>query len=306
LSNVPGFDHAGPLASSIVIAVIYRQFFGYPEALTAGIQFSAKRFLRFAIILYGLKLNIDVVLHQGLGLLVRDAGVICLAIFATAWLGKILKAESSLSLLLGVGTGVCGAAAIAAVSPIVKASDEDTAISVGIIALVGTIFSLTYTILRPFLNVSAIQYGIWSGISLHEIAHVALAGAPAGPDALAIALLAKLGRVLLLVPLCFILMYWMKRKSIVNAGDTKIEFPWFLIGFILTSLFGSYCLGKSIHVTHGFMNGVSNLTTFILTSAMVGLGLNVNMRDLRTKALRPLIAMLITSVVLSVVSFFIA
>src|SRR5690348_8236762 len=81
LSNVPGFDHAGPLASSIVIAVIYRQFFGYPEALTAGIQFSAKRFLRFAIILYGLKLNIDVVLHQGLGLLVRDAGVICLAIF---------------------------------------------------------------------------------------------------------------------------------------------------------------------------------------------------------------------------------
>ncbi|WP_312473398.1 putative sulfate exporter family transporter [Neobacillus sp.] len=306
LSKVPGFDHVGPLACAIVIAVIYRQFFGYPEKIRSGIQFSSKRFLRFAIILYGLKLNIDIVLHQGLGLLARDIGVITFAILATIWLGKLLKAESSLVLLLGVGTGVCGAAAIAAISPIIKAKDEDTAIGVGIIALVGTIFSITYTILRPFLPLSAIDYGIWSGISLHEIAHVALAGAPAGPDGLAIALLAKLGRVLLLIPLCFILMYWMKRKNAGEKGDTKIEFPWFLIGFILMSLFGSYVLGKSVPVSKAALDWISTATTFILTTAMVGLGLNVSLRDLRTKALRPLIAMLITSIVLSVVAFFIA
>ncbi|WP_284036549.1 YeiH family protein [Neobacillus sp. 114] len=306
LAKVPGFDRVGPLACAIVLAVMYRQFFGYPEKIRAGIQFSSKRFLRFAIILYGLKLNIDVVIHQGLGLIARDIGVIAFAILLTVWLGKLLKAESSLVLLLGVGTGVCGAAAIAAVSPILKAKDEDTAIGVGIIALVGTIFSITYTILRPFLPLSAIDYGIWSGISLHEIAHVALAGAPAGPDGLAIALLAKLGRVLLLVPLCFILMYWMKRRSSGSAGDTKIEFPWFLIGFILMSLFGSYILGHSIPVSKAAMDGISTATTFILTSAMVGLGLNVSLRDLRTKAARPLIAMLITSIILSVVSYFIA
>lgn len=306
LSNVPGFDHVGPLACAIVIAVIYRQFFGYPEKIRPGIQFSAKRFLRFAIILYGLKLNIDVVLHQGLGLLVRDIGIIAFAILLTVWLGKLLKADASLSLLLGVGTGVCGAAAIAAVSPILKAKDDDTAIGVGIIALVGTIFSIAYTIIRPFLPVTAIHYGIWSGISLHEIAHVALAGAPAGQDALAIALLAKLGRVLLLVPLCFILMYWMKRKNAGKVGETKIEFPWFLIGFILMSLYGSYVLGKSIPISKGTLDVISNFTTFILTSAMVGLGLNVSLNDLRTKAAKPLIAMLITSVVLSVVAYFIA
>ncbi|ETI68620.1 YeiH family protein [Neobacillus vireti] len=306
LSKVPGFDRVGPLACAIVIAVMYRQFLGYPEKIRAGIQFSSKRFLRFAIILYGLKLNIDIVLHQGLGLLARDVGVIAFAILFTVWLGKLLKAESSLVMLLGVGTGVCGAAAIAAVSPIIKAKDEDTAIGVGIIALVGTVFSITYTILRPFLPLSAIDYGIWSGISLHEIAHVALAGAPAGPDGLAIALLAKLGRVLLLVPLCFILMYWVKRKSAGKAGDTKIEFPWFLIGFILMSLFGSYVLGKSIPVSKAAMDGIANATTFILTTAMVGLGLNVSLRDLRTKAARPLIAMLITSVILSIAAYFIA
>ncbi|MFP3388810.1 YeiH family protein [Brevibacillus sp. SIMBA_040] len=302
LSRVPGFDRVGPLACAILIAVAYRQFWGYPEALRSGIQFSAKRLLRLAIILYGLKLNIDVVLHQGLGLLVYDVGVIIFAIALTMLLAKWMKAEPSLSLMLGVGTGVCGAAAIAAVSPIIQAKDEDTAIGVGIIALVGTVFAVGYTVLRPFLPMSAVDYGMWSGISLHEIAHVALAAAPAGQDGLAIGLLAKLGRVLLLVPLCFILMFWMKRTGKIQSG-TKIEFPWFLIGFLAMSLFGSYVLGKQIPVSEAFNTGVANVTTFVLTMAMVGLGLNVNLRALRTKAARPLIAMSITSILLSVLSY---
>lgn len=305
LSQIPGLDHVGQLACAIIIAVVYRQIWGYPEKFRTGIQFSAKRLLRLAIILFGLKLNIDVVFHQGLGLLARDVGTIVFSILLTMLLAKLFKANSSLSLLLGIGTGVCGAAAIAAVSPILKAKDEDTAIGAGIIALVGTIFAITYTILRPFLPLTDLQYGVWSGVGLHEIAHVALAGAPAGPDALAIALLAKLGRVFLLVPLSFILMYWMKRKNKVESdSDAKIEFPWFLIGFIIMSLFGSYVLGHLITVPTSVMNSISFFTSFILTMAMVGLGLNVSLKDLRTKALRPLLAMAITSVLLSVITYF--
>lgn len=302
LAKVSGFDHVGPLACAIVVAVVYRQIWGYPEQLRSGIQFSAKRLLRLAIILYGLKLNMAVVFHQGLGLLVYDTGVILFSIAVTVLLSRWLKADASLSFLLGVGTGVCGAAAIAAVSPILKTKDADTAIGVGIIALVGTIFAVGYTILRPFLPLTATSYGIWAGISLHEIAHVALAAAPGGQDALAIGLLAKLGRVLLLVPLSFLLMLWMKRTGRAGA-DTKIEFPWFLIGFMIMSFFGSYVLGSVIPVSDTVKNGIANLTTFILTMAMVGLGLHVSLRDLRTKALRPLLAMGITSVLLSILSF---
>ncbi|MGY0693485.1 YeiH family protein [Virgibacillus sp. FSP13] len=306
LAMLPGFDRVGQLACAIIIAVIYRQFFGYPEAIRAGIAFSSKRLLRAAIILYGLKLNIDTVLHDGLGLLVRDAGVIIFAICLTIWLAKILKANKMISLLLGVGTGVCGAAAIAAVAPIVKSKDEDTAIGVGIIALMGTIFAIGYTILRPFLPLSAIDYGVWSGSSLHEVAHVALAAAPGGEDALAIALLAKLGRVFLLVPLCFIFIYIMKRKNKgTEQTDAKIEFPWFLVGFIILSILGSYVFGHSIPVSDDVMNVVFSITTWLLTAAMVGLGLNVSLKDLRTKALKPLLAMGITSVCLSIIVYFI-
>jgi uncharacterized integral membrane protein (TIGR00698 family) len=303
VSKLPVFDRVGQMACAILIAVLYRQVAGYPETIRPGIQFSAKKLLRYAIILYGLKLNIDVIFHQGLWLLVRDSGTIFFAIAVTMFIAKLLKADTSLSLLLGIGTGVCGAAAIAAVSPILKAKEEDTAIGAGIIALIGTLFAVTYTVLRPVVQLSATNYGIWSGVSLHEIAHVALASAPAGPNALAVALLAKLGRVFLLVPLSFILMAWMKRKNNNEPTDAKIEFPWFLIGFILMSLFGSYIVGKYIYLPTAITADIATVTTFVLAMAMVGLGLNVCFRDLRTKAMRPLIAMSITSVLLSAITF---
>ncbi len=314
LAQLPGFNRIGQLGCSILLAVLYRHFVGYPEALRPGIRFASQQLLRLAIVLFGLKLNLDVVLQQGLPLLARDAATIAFSIAATLLIGKWLKADFSLSLLLGIGTGVCGAAAIAAVSPILETKEDDTAIGAGLVAFVGTLFSVGYTLLRPLLPMSELQYGVWSGVSLHEIAHVVLAAEPAGPDALAVALLAKLGRVFLLIPLSFLLMYGMKRANRKRSLDptaakpadeyaakprAAVPFPWFLLGFISASVIGTYALGTWIPVKDTSLSGISTLTGFLLTMAMVGLGLNVNLRELRSKALRPLLAMLITSVLLS-------
>ncbi|WP_033828908.1 YeiH family protein [Bacillus andreraoultii] len=306
IAKLPIFNHIGQMATAILIAILYRQIFGYPTVIQKGITFSSKKLLRLAIILYGLKLNIDIILHDGIGLVFRDAGVIIFSIFGTLYLAKMLKADKEISLLAGIGTGVCGAAAIAAVAPIIQAKDEDTAIGVAMIALVGTLFSIIYTILRPILPLTDVQYGIWSGMTLHELAHVALAADPAGSDATAMALLAKLGRVFLLVPLCFILIYIVNKKKQTNTNEhTKIDFPWFLLGFILMSLLGSYVLGHSIPISDRFMSGVATFTAWCLTAAMVGLGLNISLHDLRTKAIRPLVAMVTISILLSVISFFV-
>ncbi|HEX7064790.1 MAG TPA: putative sulfate exporter family transporter [Bacillales bacterium] len=304
VAQIPGPDRVGSMACSIILAVIYRQIWGYPKTLKAGIDFSGKKLLRYAIVLYGLKLNIDIILNQGLPLLARDAFTVAFAIVLTVVIAKWMKADVSLSLLLGIGTGVCGASAIAAASPIVKAKEEDTAIGVGIIALMGTVFALIYTVIRPLLPLSGMEYGIWSGVSLHEIAHVALAAAPAGQDPLAVALLAKLGRVFLLVPLSFVLILWMKKRSNGKMdAETKTSFPWFLVGFVIMSLIGSYIIGDYVKVPHSVLSGIGNLSHFILTAAMVGLGLNVSFKALRTKALRPLITMTIVSIFLSGVTF---
>ncbi|MFB5283184.1 YeiH family protein [Peribacillus sp. Hz7] len=302
LAALPGLNHIGPLACAILLAVVYRQVFGYPEKLRTGIQFSSKKLLRFAIILYGLKLNMIVIFHQGFPLLLRGAITIIFSIVVLMIIAKWLKADFNLSLLLGVGTGICGAAAIAAVSPIIKAKDEDTAMGVGIIALVGTVFSIIYTLIYPFLSIGPMNYGNWVGISLHEIGHVALAAAPAGQDALAHALLAKLTRVFLLIPVCIILMLWMKKKGKIE-GEARFEFPWFLIGFIVMSFVGSYIIGNKVLVSQKVMSDIADFTSLMLTMSMTGLGLNISLKELRTKAIRPLIAIIITSFLLSSLTY---
>src|SRR5690625_3539553 len=304
IALLPGFSLIGPLGSAIIAAIIYRQIFGYPYIYNRGITFSSKKLLRVAIILYGLRLNINIILGEGLEFLIKDTIVIAFAVLSMIGLAKLFKAEFKLSLLLGVGTGVCGAAAIAAVAPIIKAKDEDTGISVGIIALIGTIFSIGYILMRPLLDITNTEYGAWAGMSLHELAHVALAAAPAGNNALAIALLAKLGRVLLLIPLCFIIIYFVRRHQRKSAPDgVTVQFPWFLLGFILMSLINTYIIGPVIFIPEAVIENIYALSTFLLTMAMVGLGLNVSLRDLRTKAFRPLMAMIIVSIALSGLAF---
>lgn len=310
MSYLPGFHYAGQMACAILLAVAYRQFWGYPLPLQAGIRFVSKNLLRLAIILYGLKLNVLAIYQEGLGLLARDAAVVLFAVGGTMLVARWLRADLKLSLLLGIGTGICGAAAIAAVSPILRSKEEDTAVGAGLIALTGTVFAVAYTLLRPLLPLSDAQYGIWSGTSLHEIAHAALAASPAGQDALALALLAKLGRVFLLMPVCLAIVFIQRRVVRKTAGSaslpkTPLPFPWFLLGFAAMSLLGSSAIGQQVmHSAPEAMNGLTVLTTFLLTMAMVGLGLNVDLRHLGGGVLKSLAAMLATSALLSLWTYF--
>jgi uncharacterized integral membrane protein (TIGR00698 family) len=314
LSLLPGLDRLGPLACTLFLAAAYRHRFGYPAAYAVGIRFSSGTLLRTAIVLFGLKLNIGVLLEQGLPLLARSFGTVAFSLAAVLLLGKWLRADHQLTSLLAIGTAICGAAAIAAAAPLLQSKEEDTAISAGLIALIGTVFAALYTLIQPWLPISAATYGVWSGLTLHEIAHVAMAAAPAGSDALADGLLAKLARVMLLVPLCLGLLSVTRQRNSHRSGDptsgvnakstsTRFPFPWFLLGFVGMSLFGSYALPVIWPEPYTLLNGLSTLTTLFLGMAMAGLGLNVSLRDFRTRALRPFVAMLIASILLSGFTF---
>ncbi|MCX7829026.1 MAG: putative sulfate exporter family transporter [Thermanaerothrix sp.] len=296
LSHLPALETVGAMLTSILLAVIYRNTMGYPEGLKAGIRFSGQKILRFAIVLYGFKLNVQVIIHKGATQLQYDAQSILIAIGGTMLIARLIGAERRLSLLLGIGTGVCGAAAIAAAAPALEADEEETAIGVGIVALVGTLFALTYAFLRSRLPLSPVEYGILSGISLHEIAHVAAAASPAGPEALAEALLAKLGRVFLMVPLVLAISLLKRRPKSPEAPGTP-QLPWFLGGFVMTSLMGTY-----LPIPKGALSVISTGASFLLASAMVGLGLNVHLANFK-RALKPMTAMLAASVILSWASY---
>lgn len=304
LAGLPVLGWIGPMLLAIILAVVYRQLFDYPHVLSRGIDFSTKKLLRIAIVLYGFRLNIQTVVAEGMYLLLLGIAVIVFVLVIFRLLSRLLRADAKLSFLLAVGTGVCGAAAIAAVSPLLKAKDEDTAISVGLIALTGTVFALLGTLVYRAAGMDDAMFATWAGLSLHEIAHVVAAAAPAGNDSLALALLAKLGRVVLLVPLCFIIvLYFRYRRNSGGKSDGlaseneaagQIPFPWFLLGFVATSLIGSY-----MPLKEHWIDGLTLLGSFLLTCAMAGLGLNVSFRAIYSKALKPLFILLIISALLS-------
>lgn len=293
-AKLPILDKVGALTIAILIAILYRHFRGYPEQYSSGITFSSKYLLRFAIILYGLKLNIFDIIGQGSRLLAIDVGVVIFSIVMMLFVNKLLHGDKNIALLLGVGTGVCGAA----VAPIFKSREKDTAISIGIIALIGTIFSLIYTAIYAIFSMTTNVYGAWSGVSLHEIAHVVLAGGFGGSDALKIALLGKLGRVFLLIPLTIVLILIMRFRSSESSSKGRISIPYFLIGFVIMALVNTY-----VTIPSALLNILNTVSTICLLMAMVALGLNVAFKDLKNRALKPLMTIIITSICLSSLAF---
>lgn len=300
LAKLPAISSIGALAVALLLGVIYRQTLGYPEQLRPGITFSAKKLLRVAIVLYGFKLNLQLIINDGWIMLLLGAGVIFFSFAAMHILNKYFKTNSSIMFLLAAGTGICGAAAISAVSSVIKAKEEDTAISIGLISVVGTVFALSYTFIGPMFGMNDAAYGIWSGLSLHEIAQVVLAGGSANDEGMAMALLAKLSRVFLLIPVSFLIMYIVSRKQHTKA-EGKVDIPYFLVFFVLVAVLNTF-----ITLPAGLSSLIDQLTTLLMVMAMVGLGLSVSLQAIREKALKPLYALVITSVLLSVITFYVA
>lgn len=296
LSKLPFLNYLGPLAIAIIIAVIIRNSLPYPQQWKSGLDFSSKKILRFAIILYGIRLNIAMIVNEGLPLIVKSAGVIVGAFLLTIIIGKLLGVEEKLMMLLAFGTGICGAAAIAAVSPILKAKEEDTAMAVGMIALMGTIFSLLYPTVGQLLHLTPEAYGYWSGFSLHEIAHAALAGAAFGDASLTPALLAKLSRVVLLFPVTLLLVGFLKIKK--GGAEQKASFPYFLLGFLAVSALGTWGTVQG-WLSQNVQNMIAGTGTFFLVVAMAALGMSVDFKELKSRALKPLIMLTIVSAILS-------
>ncbi|HDN2212151.1 TPA: putative sulfate exporter family transporter, partial [Staphylococcus aureus] len=147
---------------------------------------------------------------------------------------------------------------------------------------------------KAIFNIPTITYGAWTGISLHEIAHVVLAADIGGPEAMTFALLGKLGRVFLLIPLSIVLILYMRYKSHSSQVQQKVDIPYFLIGFILMA-----CVNTFIPIPSLLMNIINVITTVCMLMAMVALGLNIVLKEVISKALKPFIVICITSICLS-------
>lgn len=193
-------------------------------------------------------------------------------------LARLFKVDKTLSLLTACGTAICGAAAIVAIAPLLKAKDHQVAVSVAVIAVLGTLFTLIYTFVYPILPLSDYQYGIFAGGTLHEIAHAIAASTAGGTEAEDIAVVVKLTRVALLVPVALLIGIVMNKQA-ANAQASNsfslktLPIPWFILGFLMMS-----AVNTSGILPTEFVEQLITVSYLLLAMAMAGLGLNVELK----------------------------
>ncbi len=305
LSSLPFLSIMGQLVIAILIGITWRAIIGLPAQLQAGTSFSSKKLLRLGIILLGMRLNLVDIVDAGPKVFLLAVIVICFTLTVVYAFARLFKVEQRLSILTACGTAICGAAAVVAIAPQIKAKDDETAIGAALVAILGTIFTLVYTFLYPILGFTPLSYGVFAGATLHEIAHVIAAADPGGSEAVDMATIVKLTRVALLVPVAIMIGLWMNQASKAvgekrgnKASWKAIPIPWFILGFLLVS--GINSLGI---VSQEIANVVVMIAYLLIAMAMAGLGLNVDLVAFRKLGLRPFAAGLIGSILLSILGY---
>ncbi|MGI6679346.1 MAG: YeiH family protein [Dehalobacterium sp.] len=195
--------HINSLIIAIVVGMIIKNFFQIPVSFEPGIHYAFKNILRLAVVLLGFKLSIgDIGQIGGKGLLLV-AMVTGGTLFFAGWLGEKMGIDRSLTLLIGAGSSICGASAIAAVAPVIEAKDHDVTFSVATVTIFGTVAMFLYPVIYHVLQLPDIFYAVWAGSSIHEVAQVVAAGFAAGEQVGEYATVVKLSRVLLVIPTIF-------------------------------------------------------------------------------------------------------
>ncbi|WP_284085455.1 YeiH family protein [Acinetobacter nosocomialis] len=288
--------------SSLTLAILIGMVLGntvYPnlaERLSVGVAFAKGQILRLAIMFYGFKLTLTQVSSVGLSSVMSDALVLTSTFLLTYWIGtRWLKVDKQTTLLIGSGASICGAAAVIAAEPVIKAEAHKVTIAVATVVVFGTVAMLLYPFLyhlgwlQPWLN--AQQYGIYTGSTIHEVAQVVVAGNAVSPEVGDTAVVTKMIRVMMLAPFLLILSFALtkgssdngKKPSFMNRVQ-QVKVPWFAFIFIAIVLLHTW-----VPMTASFERSMVMLDDVLLTMAMFALGLTTHLGAIKQAGVKPLI-----------------
>ncbi len=275
-----------PLIIGILIGMIYANSIKkyMPQTLQSGVIFCTKTLLRTAIVFYGFRLTLNGIYSIGLEGIVMSVLIVASTFLLGNFIGvKFLKMDKDLVTLTSIGSAVCGAAAVLATEPVIKAKPYKSAVAVSTVVLFGTVSMFLYPIiyrlgLTPF---DAQTFGIYLGGTLHEVAHVIGAGAGISDEVLKPAVIVKMTRVMCLAPFLMLLSYFLFKKAKVKE-KAKVKFPLFAIMFIVVVCFNSLNL-----LPTSAINTINALDTFALTMAMSALGMESEFEKFKQSGLKP-------------------
>ena len=302
LGELDWFSKAGlgALTLAILLGIIVGNTF-YPLTkpfCENGIKFSKHYLLRAGIILYGFRLTFQQITDVGATGLLIDALTLTSTFLFAYWLGrKVFKLDEETTILIGAGSSICGAAAVMATEPVVKAEASKVAVAVSTVVIFGTIAIFVYPWLYQlnahfqWVPMTEEMFGIYAGSTVHEVAQVVAIGHTIGVEAENAAVISKMIRVMMLAPFLIVLSAYLSRKQVGQSGESSkraITIPWFAVIFILMAGFNSFNLLPQQLVSY-----LIQLDTILLAMAMVALGLTTHISAIRQAGVKPLLMALI-------------
>ncbi len=284
-----------PLIIAILLGIIIGNIIKFPESFKPGIIFSLKKILRVAIVFLGFRLTLQEVASVGLEGLIVDTIMLVGTFLIGVWISrKLFGLDSQMSYLIASGSSICGASAVLATAPVVKAEMHHAAMAVATVTIFGTIAMFIYPAVYKaglLLDFNDILYGLWTGATVHEVAQVVAAGFAISLDAGNTATIAKLTRVMMLAPLLIILSFYLAKKHATHGTGVTlrdIPIPWFVFGFI------AMVFVNSTHIVPEKAVSVINVVDgFLLTVAMGAMGIETNINKIKGVGMKPIYAALI-------------
>jgi uncharacterized integral membrane protein (TIGR00698 family) len=280
----------GGAVFGILFGLLINHFTGKPTGTSSGIRFCSKKVLQWAIIVLGSGLNLSQVWITGAeSFTVMIVSLI--ASFGAAYVfGRLLSVPGRLQTLIGVGTGICGGSAIAAISPIIDAKEDEIAYSVSTIFLFNIAAVLLFPMLGHALGLSDKAFGLLAGTAVNDTSSVVAAGYAYSNNAGDYATIIKLVRTTMIIPVSLLFLFFVnlyKNRSRDNNRQVPFHFikifPWFILWFLVASLFNTLDLFNPVVIHYA-----SILAKFMIVMALTAVGLNADFREMAKTGFRPI------------------
>ncbi len=285
--GLPGFSISAPIA--LLMGLVFA--FIFPNPCPKFNKKTSKYLLQVAVVCLGFNMNLQESLKSGsegmLFTVVSVVGVMCLGVLLGYWLNINRKT----GYLISSGTAICGGSAIAAVGPVVKANENEMAVSLGVIFILNSIALFVFPPLGHLLDMSQQQFGTWAAIAIHDTSSVVGAGEIYGEEALQVGTLIKLTRALWIIPLALVTMFIFRDKT------AKISIPWFIFIFVLALVVNTY-----VPLPGWFVSTMVWVAKRGMVVTLFLIGASLSLASIKQVGVRPLLQAVILWVVISITS----
>lgn len=274
------------------------------DNLKDGIKFTSKKILQWAVIILGFSLNLGTILSVGGKSLPVIVSTIATSLIVSYIMMKVLKMDSKVSTLIGVGSSICGGSAIAATAPVIDADDKEVAQAISVIFLFNVLAALIFPTLGHGIGLGTEGFAVFAGTAVNDTSSVTAAASTAesiygAEGILSAAVTVKLTRTLAIIPITLVLALYRTAKAKKDGGEAgnfsiKNIFPFFILYFIAAAVITTVVSSLSesaftVFYMGTFVKAMKWLAKFFIAMAMCAIGLNTNIVELIKKGGKPIL-----------------